>query len=233
VQEYLDSGVVRAVAFAPELPDADWLTAKLVENGISPVAGHTDATFADMKSAQEAGAVSATHVFNGMRGIHHREPGAAGAALLLDDLVCEVIADGTHIAPQLMKLFWRMKGAQGIALITDAGPFGGRPDGVYEAFDREVTIKDGVGRLDDGTISSSAKTFDHDFALFSRVTAAPFDAVWPAASAVPARIAGVADRKGSIEVGKDADLVVLDREGTVLGTVVGGEWIEPGTEQTA
>jgi N-acetylglucosamine-6-phosphate deacetylase len=227
VQEYLATGVVRAVAFAPELPDADWLTARLVESGVSPVAGHTDAKFAQMKAAQEAGVVSVTHVFNGMRGIHHREPGAAGASLLLDGLVCEVICDGTHVAPQLMKLFWRMKGAQGIALITDAGPSGGRPDGVYMVFDREVTIADGVGRLDNGTISSSAKTFDHDFALFSRVTGEPFDQVWPTASLVPARIAGVADRKGSIEIGKDADLVVLNPSGAVLGTVVGGEWVDP------
>jgi len=226
VQQYLDTGVVRAVAFAPELPDALWLTAELTKAGVSPVAGHTDAAFAQMRSAQEAGVVSVTHVFNGMRGLHHREPGAAGAALLLDDLVCEVISDGTHVAPQLMKLFWRMKGAHKIALITDAGPFGGRADGVYQVFDRQVTIADGVGRLDDGTISSSAKTFDYDFALFCRFTGASFDEAWPAASEVPARIAGVADRKGTIEIGKDADLVVLAESGTVLGTVVCGEWID-------
>ncbi len=231
LEEYLQAGVVRAVAFAPELPDADWLARRLVEEGISAVAGHTDATYEEMRSAQEAGVGSVTHVFNGMRGIHHREPGAAGAALLLDSLVCEVICDGTHVAPQLMKLFWRMKGAHGIALITDAGPFGGRPDGVYEAFDREVTIEGGVGRLDDGTISSSAKTFDHDFALFSRMTDAPFDEIWPAASSVPARLAGVADRKGTVEVGKDADLVVLDEAGVVLGTFVCGEWVEPEGKQ--
>lgn len=226
VERYLATGVVRAMALAPELPDADWLISTLVERGITAVAGHTDATFEQIAAAQRAGVASVTHAFNGMRGLHHREPGTAGAALILDELVCEVISDGTHIASELMKLFWRMKGPQGIALITDAGPFGGRPDGDYEVFDRKVTIKDGVGRLDDGTISSSAKTYDYDFARFSRATGAGFDEIWPTASAVPARLAGVADRKGTVEVGKDADLVVLNEQGVVQGTVLGGRWLD-------
>ena len=233
IAAYLDTGVVRAFVLAPELDDADWLIDELGRRQIAAVAGHTDATFAQIARAHDAGVVSITHTFNGMRGLHHREPGTAGAALLLDDLVCEVISDGLHLAPELMKLFWRMKGAEGIALITDAGIAGGLPDGRYATGDRFVTITGGVGRLDNGTISSSAKTFDHNFALFCRYAGVEFDQAWPSASSVPASIAGVADRKGSLEKGKDADLVVLTPEGVVKATVIDGEWLvdEEGTSQ--
>lgn len=226
-QEYLDSGVVRAIVLAPELDDAGWLIAESCRRGITAVAGHTDATYEQINAAVEAGVSAVTHAFNGMRGLHHREPGAAGAALLLDELACEVISDGMHVSPEILGLFWRMKGPQNIALVTDAGSFGGMQDGVYTAFvDREVIIEDGIGRLADGTICSSAKTYDHNFALFSRATGAAFDEIWPTASAVPARIAGVLDRKGTIEVGKDADLVVLDDAGKVVGAVALGEWVD-------
>ena len=224
--QYLDTGVVRAMVLAPELPDSPWLIREAVERGITAVAGHTDATFAELEAAAREGVTAVTHAFNGMRGLHHREPGAAGAALLLDELACEVIADGVHIAPELLELFWRMKGPQNIALVTDAGSFGGMADGTYTAFvDRKVSIEQGVGRLEDGTICSSAKTFDVDFALFSRSTNASFEQLWPAASEVPARIAGCLERKGTVEVGKDADLVALDDQGTVTGTLALGEWI--------
>jgi N-acetylglucosamine-6-phosphate deacetylase len=224
--EFLASGVVRAVALAPELDDSEWLIRELVGRGITAVAGHTDATFAQMAWAQETGVSAVTHAFNGMRGLHHREPGAAGAALLIDELACEVIADGVHLAPELLKLFWRMKGARRIALITDAGAFGGMPDGDYDSLERSLVVEGGVGRLPDGTIASSAKTFDHNFVLFCEYTGAAFDEAWPAASETAARIAGVSDRKGIIEVGKDADLAVLTPEGRVVASVVGGRWIQ-------
>lgn len=223
--QYLDTGVVRAFVVAPELPDADWLIAELRRRGVTAVAGHTDATFGQIEHAVEQGVTAITHTFNGMRGLHHREPGSAGAALLLDGLICELIADGLHIAPELMPLFWRMKGADGLALITDASLAGGLPDGDYVSGDRDIVVEGGVGRLPDGTISSSAKTYDYDFALFCRYAGVTFDEAWPAASSGPARIAGVASRKGTVEVGKDADLAVLSEEGRVLATTVGGEWI--------
>lgn len=228
VTEYLDTGVVKALVVAPELGDADWLIHELGRRGITAVAGHTNATYSEVVHGMEQGVSSITHTFNGMRGLHHREPGAAGAALLLDDLTCELIADGMHIAPELMPLFWRMKGPDKIALITDANRAGGLADGKYKSGDRDIMVKDGVGRLPDGTISSSAKTYDYDFALFCRYAGVPFDKAWPAASSTPARIAGVHDRKGSIEVGKDADITVLSDQGAVVGTAVNGEWLPTG-----
>ncbi len=225
VTEYLDTGVVRALVVAPELPDADWLIHELTRRGITAVAGHTNATYGQIEHGMQQGVTAITHTFNGMRGLHHREPGAAGAALLLDGLACELIADGLHIAPELMRLFWRMKGPHGIALITDANQAGGLPDGTYKSGDRDIVVSGGVGRLPDGTISSSAKTYDFDFALFCRYAEVSFGEAWPAASGTPARIAGVYDRKGSLEVGKDADFAVLTEDGTVVGTAVNGGWI--------
>jgi N-acetylglucosamine-6-phosphate deacetylase len=224
--QYLETGVVCAMVLAPELPDSDWLIQKALDRGATVAAGHTDATYAELKAAVAMGVTSVTHAFNGMRGLHHREPGAAGASLLLDGLACEVIADGVHIAPELLQMFWRMKGPHNIALVTDAGSFGGMPDGTYTAFvDRVVTIAEGVGRLPDGTICSSARTYDFDFSLFSTMTHASFDEIWPTASEVPARLAGCLDRKGTLEIGKDADLVALDRSGKVEGVAALGEWI--------
>lgn len=224
VRDYLELGIVRAMAFAPELDEQQWLLHELVRRGVTPIAGHTDATFAQLQQAVAAGVVATTHTFNGMRGIHHREPGAAGAALILDELVCEVISDGVHLAPELMTLFWRAKGPSRLALVTDAGIAGGLPDGLYHTLDRDVTVVNGVGVLADGTISSSAGTFDEDFRRFCEWTGATFAEAWPVASAVPARLAGVGQHKGVIDVGMDADLVVLDDNGRVLATVIGGTW---------
>lgn len=228
ITEYLDTGVVRAFVVAPELPDADWAIQELVRRGITAVAGHTNATYSEIEHGLRQGVSAITHTFNGMRGLHHREPGAAGAALLLDDLTCELIADGMHIAPELMPLFWRMKGPDRLALITDANQAGGLADGIYKSVDRDIVVKDGVGRLPDGTISSSAKTYDYDFALFCQYAGVSFDEAWPAASSTPARIAGVQDSKGTIEVGKDADIAVLSEDGAVVGTAVSGEWLPTG-----
>ena len=153
VSAYLDTGIVRAMVVAPELADADWLIRELGRRGVTALAGHTDATYSQIEHAMEEGVSAITHTFNGMRGIHHREPGTAGAALLLDDLSCELIADGIHVVPELMPMFWRMKGPDKIALVTDANLAGGLPDGTYTSGDRDIAVSGGVGRLSDGTIS--------------------------------------------------------------------------------
>lgn len=226
VEEYLETGAVRAMVVAPEVDGADWLIEQLKARKISAVAGHTDATYQQIARATDQGVRCVTHLFNGMRGIHHREPGAAGAALLLDTIICEVIADGNHVSSQILDLIWRMKGASSIALITDAGIAGGLPDGEYRTGDRTVNIVDGTGYLQDGTISSSARTYIQNFKTFCKAVGVSFDRAWECASQVPAKIAGVDQRKGSIEIGKDADLVALSTAGSVLAVVVGGRLME-------
>jgi N-acetylglucosamine-6-phosphate deacetylase len=188
-------------------------------------AGHTDATFEQLVDAAARGVTHVTHLFNGMRGIHHREPGAAGAALTLDRLRCELIADGVHVAPAVMDLVWRAKGPDGLLLVTDTNKTTGLPAGQYTKAGRTVTVRDGSVRLADGTITGSATPMAGAVRRFAQATGAGIEQLWPVASRNPAEAAGVADRKGSLVVGKDADLVVLDDHLDVWATVVEGRLV--------
>jgi N-acetylglucosamine-6-phosphate deacetylase len=223
--ELLDTDVVRLLALAPEIDANHWLLDACVERGVTVAAGHTDATYAQLATAAERGVRQATHVFNGMRGLHHREPGAAGGALSLDTVRCELIADGVHVAPPVMDLVWRAKGPDGTLLITDAGKGAGLPDGEYERAGRTITVAGGVMRLEDGTITGSTATLEVGLHRFLAATGTTLDEVWQVATLTPARAIGVADRKGSIEVGKDADLAVFDEAGAVTATVVEGRLV--------
>jgi N-acetylglucosamine-6-phosphate deacetylase len=225
LEAFLSTGVVRLMAVAPELDANAGLVEDLREAGVVVSAGHTDATFSQMEEAVDRGASLVTHVFNGMRGIHHREPGAAGGALSLDALRCELVADGVHVSPAVMRLVWRAKGPKRTVLITDAGKAAGMPEGVYERAGRTLEVRDGVMRLPDGTISSSVQTLDSGFRNFCAANSLAFDEAWDCVSGNAAEAIGVADRKGTLEVGKDADVTVLDVEGSVCATVVGGRLV--------
>lgn len=225
VNLYLATPMVKAMVIAPELAHGSWLIEMLCTHDITAIGGHSNASFTQIQEARKAGLTAIAHTFNGMRGIHQREPGVVGAALLLDGLICEVIADGVHVAPELLNLIWKMKGPNQIALITDAGPFGGMADGTYIGTEFEIMVENGVGRLKDGTISGSAHTFDHNFRLFCSAIGVSFAEAWPTVSETPAKIAGVSDRKGSIRIGMDADLVILNSAGVVEASVVSGDWV--------
>lgn len=221
-QAVLDTGAVRLVTLAPEIEGNGWLVDACRERGIIVSAGHTDASFEDLVAAADRGVTSVTHVFNGMRGVHHREPGAAGAALALDALRCELIADGVHVHPAMMNLVWRTKGAGGMLLVTDAGKATGMPDGRYERAGRTIVLEDGAVRLEDGTISGSVTMLDQGLRNFLRATGADLAQAWPVTSRTPATALGLDGRKGELAVGCDADLVLLDDGGEVTATIVGG-----------
>lgn len=222
LEAFLATGVVRLMAVAPELEANAGLVEELSARGVVVSAGHTDATYADMASAVERGTSLVTHLFNGMRGIHHREPGAAGAALALDELRCELIADGVHVSPAAMRLVWRAKGPRGVVLVTDAGKAAGMPVGIYERAGRTLEVRGGVMHLPDGTISSSVQTLDTGFRNFCAANSLSFDEAWDCVSRNAAEALGVADRTGTLEAGKDADITVLDTEGQVCATIVAG-----------
>jgi N-acetylglucosamine-6-phosphate deacetylase len=224
VTRFLDYGVIRLFALAPEYPEHAAVIEACAARGIAVSAAHTDATYAQMEAAVARGLSQTTHTFNAMSPLSHREPGVVGAAFALDALRCELICDLIHVHAAAVRALWLAKRAEGVLLITDAVRPAGLPDGPYVNDGRPVMVRDGAVRLPDGTLAGSTLTMDAALrnllaALGGRFTLAD---VWPAVSLTPARAIGLSARKGSLEVGKDADLVVLDRTLHVAATVVGG-----------
>lgn len=218
-------GTWRLVTLAPELPGAaeaiQWLSAR----GVVVSIGHTDATYDEAVAGIAAGARHATHLFNAMRALHHREPGVIGAVLEHASVTVEVIADGEHVHPAALRLAAACKGAERTALVTDCIRARDLPDGVYKLGDLDVLVQDGKARLaaDSGTIAGSLLTMADAVRYMVRVVGLPLSDAVAMASATPARIIGVADRKGSLEPGKDGDVVVLDEDLRVKATIVSGQ----------
>ncbi len=219
---FLNTGCIRLMALAPEYPENHWLIRECVQRGIAVSSAHTAATYDEMCAAVELGLTQTTHTFNAMTGLHHREPGTLGAALTLPQLRCELIADNIHVHPAAMQLVWLAKGADRVILITDAVRGAGMPDGDYPIDDRVVTIKDGAARLPDGTLAGSTLTFEVAVRNFMAATGEPLERIWQATSLNAARNVGVSNRKGSLEIGKDADLILVDEHINVQLTMVEG-----------
>lgn len=219
---WLDSGCVRLVALAPEFAENQALIAACVQRGVAVSAAHTNATYADMCRAVEQGLRLTTHTFNAMTGLHHREPGVVGAALSIPELCCELIADTIHVHPAVVNILYRAKGAQGIILITDAIRGAGMPDGDYRVDERTITVRQGMATLADGTLAGSIITMNRAVFYLMQATGEPLEAIWQTTSHNAARIIGVSQRKGSLEVGKDADLVLVNDKVDVFLTVAEG-----------
>ena len=166
-----------------------------------------------------------TYLFNAMRGIHHREPGVAGAALAHPQVWVELIGDGIHVDPAVMRLAIRAKGVERVAVITDGGSFTGHPEGTFEEGERVVTVKDGKVALPDGTLAGSASPMNRNCLVLAEKVGMSWPEIAQMTSANPAKILGIEDRKGSLEVGKDADMVAVAANGDVLLTVVRGRII--------
>lgn len=207
---WLDLGLIRLLALAPEYPENHWLISECVGRGITVSAAHTNATYAEFMAAAALGLNHSTHTFNAMTGLHHRDPGALGAAMTLKNLRCELIADLIHVHPAAMQALYLAKGASGIILITDAIRGAGMPEGDYPIDERIITVADGAARLPDGTLAGSILTMDQALTNFMGAVGEPLEKIWPTSSLNAARAIGLADRKGSLEIGKDADLVLID-----------------------
>jgi N-acetylglucosamine-6-phosphate deacetylase len=218
---WLALNVIRHVTVAPEFPENHAFMADCVAQGVNVGIGHTQATYEEALAAVERGARQVTHTFNAMTGLHHRRPGMAGAALALDALVCEVIADNIHLHPAILRLIARAKGPGGVVLITDAIQGAGMPEGVYDLGGQEVTVAGNTAKLADGTLAGSVLTMD---AALRNMLAAdlPLDMVWPMTSATPAAQIGLGDHKGWLHPGYDGDVVLLDADFRVQATIVGG-----------
>jgi len=220
-------GTVRMVTIAPELEDGMDAVRLLTDSGVIAAIGHTDATYAQTRTAIELGAPVGTHVFNAMRPVHHREPGPVTALLEQEQVLCEVVNDGLHVHPSVVSLMFAAAGAHRIALITDAMVAAGVGDGEYRLGALIVQVRDGEARLTDGD-SLAGSTLTMDNALRNAVRLAGVSLVDAAISAslTPARALGIADRVGSLETGKQADLVVLDEDLRVASVMRKGEWVD-------
>jgi N-acetylglucosamine-6-phosphate deacetylase len=209
----LANGEIKLVTMAPELEGGLDLVHYLNQGGIVVSIGHSDATFKEVKEAVNAGATQVTHLFNQMRGLHHREPGVAGAALLLEELYAEIIVDGIHVRPEIIDLTFRQKKSKKIILISDAIRAKCLKSGTYDLGGQEVIVKDGKAELKDGTLAGSVlKLSDAMKNMITYVDDCTLSDVITMTAVNPAKQLNVFDRKGSIKVGKDADLVVVDNE---------------------
>ena len=223
-RRYLDEagGLARIMTLAPELPGADDLMALLREAGVIVSLGHSEADYETALSAMERGATHATHLFNAMPSLHHRKPGLAAACLTEPGIVAEVIADGVHVHPAMVRLACRAKGPEGIALVTDAMSAVGRPDGTYTLGAHTVYVKGDLCTLADGTIASSMLTMNRGMRNLMAFAGASLTDASRMASEVPAKLSNVWGDRGSLEAGKRADLALLHEDGSVAYTVLEG-----------
>ena len=236
------AGHLRVITIAPELPGAAGLIKAAARAGVTAAVGHTDATADITSAAVDTGVTHATHLFNGMRPLHHREPGPAGALLDRDEVTCEVIADGVHLHDTVIRLAARAAGPGRLVLITDAMAAAGMPDGSYRLGSMRVDVARGVARLAGasepgepsapgasagpaGAIAGSTATMAD---VVRRAVAAglPVTVVAAAASTTPARVLGLGDRTGALRAGLDADLVVCDEEFRLRAVMRQGEWLD-------
>lgn len=222
MQQVLDHAgpLLKMVTLAPELPGGLELTRALATLGIIVALAHSDATYEEATVAFREGASHVTHCFNGMRPIHHREPGLIVAAFEQPQVSVQAIVDQVHLHPAMVRLLHRIKGPERMVLITDALQAMGLGDGKYAFGGHEVTVIDGVARLADGTLASSTVTMNEALRNTVDLGIPLADAV-AMASTTPANLLQLR-HKGRIAVGADADLVLLDSEYQVVWTLIGG-----------
>jgi N-acetylglucosamine-6-phosphate deacetylase len=216
-------GAIRMVTLAPELPGSFPAIEQLVDAGVVVAVGHTDASYEQARQAVDAGATVGTHVFNAMRPLHHRDPGPALALLEDPRVTVELIADGVHVHPALMRQVIAMAGTDRVALITDAMAAAGLPDGSFRLGSLEVDVVDRIARVrGQSTIAGSTATMDQ---LFRAVASddALLDAVQMTAT-TPACALGL-DDVGVLRPGLRADLVVLDQDLQVSAVMAHGDWL--------
>ncbi|GAA4808011.1 N-acetylglucosamine-6-phosphate deacetylase [Streptomyces ziwulingensis] len=223
-------GHARMMTLATELPGGLDSVRLLAEHGVIAAVGHTDATYEQTVEAIDAGATVATHLFNAMPPVGHRAPGPITALLEDERVTVELINDGVHLHPAALRLAFHHAGPARVAFITDAMDAAGFGDGRYLLGPLEVDVVDGVARLvEGGSIAGSTLTLDRAFKRAVTVDGLPVGDAVAALCANPARLLGLADRVGSLEPGKDADLVVLDAAFDVVGVMRRGAWVvDPG-----
>lgn len=214
-------GQVRLMTVAPELPGAVELTAHATRRGVRVTLGHSNATAAETLAAIDAGGVSATHTFNAMRALDHREPGILGTVLTNDALYAELICDGIHTDPEIVRLWWRAKRPERAILVTDAMSAAGMPPGTYQLGGFAVQVADGRATAN-GVLAGSVLTLDRALTNFITFTGASIEQGVRLMTANPATMTGLAEQTGSLVPGMPANLVAVDAGGCLAASIVGG-----------
>jgi N-acetylglucosamine-6-phosphate deacetylase len=214
-------GAVRMITIAPEIDGGVELVRELNERGWIVSIGHTRAAVDVLERAREAGARHMTHFMNAMAPLHHRAPGPIGWGLSRDDVTCDLIADGVHLDPFMLRLLLRLKTPDRLSLISDAIAATGLGDGEYQIWGETISVKDGRTRNSRGSIAGSVITTLDAVRMMLSLGVSEVD-VARMASTNPARLLQIDQDYGSIEEGKRADLVALDASGQVRLTLVGG-----------
>lgn len=216
-------GHIRLMTIAPELPGADEVIARAVALGVRVSLGHSNAGIEDAERGVRLGATSATHTFNAMRRFDHRDPGILGVVLNREELFAEMICDGLHVHPEVVRMFWKQKGADRAILITDAMSATGMPDGSYKLGELEVRVKNGKCIIGEDTLAGSTLTLDRGVRNFAEFTGADLATAATLASRNPARMVGLDAQAGSLEAGRSADITVLSPKGEVVETILRGQ----------
>ena len=220
----LSGETVRRITLAPELDGAEAVIRLALARHITVSIGHTNATAAEAEAAIGWGATGATHLFNAMPPLHHRQPGAVGATLTRPEIVCEVIADGVHLHPLIVRLVVAAKGPAGVVLITDAIEGAAMPDGEYSLGGQQVLVRDGTAAFANGTLAGSILTMNRAFMNVRRFAGVSLPDAARLSSGNALNQLGLSGSRGAIAPGMTADLAIVHPEtGEVAWTLVGGK----------
>ena len=222
VARLAESGVMKMMTLAPEIPGAQALIQKLQAAHVVAVTGHTASTYAEAATGADWGIRQATHTFNAMRGLHHREPGALGWILQDPLIFAQLIADNIHVHPGAMRILVLCKSVDRLLLITDAIAATGQPEGIFELGALPVEVKDGACRLPDGTLAGSVLTMERALANLIAATQTDLATCWPASSLTAAVSCGWSHRLGRLRPGYLADVTVLTQDLQVAAVLVNG-----------
>ncbi len=222
---WFETGLIKLITVAPELAGGELLIREALARDITVSIGHSGASYAAAQSYFEAGVSQITHTFNGMAGIHHRQPGILVAAWEDPQIYFQIIADGVHVHPAVIRMLLRLAGRERVLAITDAMRATGLPDGEFALGDVSVVVKNGEARSKAGGLAGSTLTMAQALKNMMRFCGLSLAEALPMFTRVPARSIGMYPQKGSLKLGADADIVIWDEESGPQATLIAGELV--------